>query len=60
MSDDMETRIRERIAELTREREQLVTQANQQLAALSGAIKELEALVAEADTDDKQESDKEA
>jgi low affinity Fe/Cu permease len=58
MSDDMETRIRERIAELTRQREQVVAAANQQIAALSGAIKELEALVA-TDTG-KQEPDKEA
>jgi hypothetical protein len=49
MSDDMETRIRERIAELTRQREQVVAAANQQIAALSGAIKELEALVAKND-----------
>jgi hypothetical protein len=58
MSDDMETRIRERIEALTKQREQLVTTVNQQLAALSGAIKELEVLVA-TDTG-KQEPDKEA
>jgi hypothetical protein len=54
----METRIRARIAELTRQREQVVAAANQQIAALSGAIKELEVLVA-TDTGT-QEPDKEA
>jgi ABC-type transporter Mla subunit MlaD len=56
---DLETRIRARIEALTKQREQVVAAANQQIAALSGAIKELEALVAEQDGD-KQEPDKEA
>jgi hypothetical protein len=47
MSDDMETRIRERIAELTQQRDQLLVDANRQLAALSSAIRELEALLKE-------------
>ena len=55
---DMETRIRERIAELTRQREQVVAAANQQIAALSGAIKELEALVkVESETDEQKQEE---
>jgi phosphoserine phosphatase len=47
MSDDMETRIRERIEALTKQREQAVAAVNQQVAALSNAIKERERIVSE-------------
>jgi len=42
---DLNETIKARIAELEVERERTVTLANQQLAALSGAIRELETLL---------------
>lgn len=41
-----EEQIRERIENLKEQREQLVTQANLQLAKITGAIEALEALIA--------------
>ena len=55
---DIEQRIRERIAELRGQRDQLVAAANQQVAALSGAIRELEALVKiESETDEQKQEE---
>lgn len=42
---DYEEKIKVRIAALKDQREKFVEQANQQLAALNGAIAELEALI---------------
>jgi hypothetical protein len=41
----MEEQIKARIAELEKEREQVVAQANQQIAAYGGAIAELKKLI---------------
>lgn len=41
-----EERIRERIAEYTAQRDRFLSEANQQIAALNGAIQALEALLA--------------
>ena len=42
----IEARIAARIAELTAQRDKFLAEANQQLAALNGAIAELERLIA--------------
>ena len=43
--DNFEERIRARIAELTKSRDEFVLQANQQIAAMNGGIAELELLI---------------
>lgn len=45
MDNELRQRIEARIEQLTREREQYVAQANQQIGAYNGAIGELEALL---------------
>jgi len=48
----LEDRIRARIEELKHQREALLQQANTQLAALAGAIQELEGLLAQGEKAD--------
>ncbi len=47
--------LKERIEELKRQREQLMTQANLQLAKLSGSIEALESLVQEEEPEEQGE-----
>ena len=43
--DNIDERLKARIAELAKTRDEIVTQANQQIAALNGGIAELELLL---------------
>ena len=45
MDNTFEDKIRARIAELTKSRDEFVAQANQQISALNGGIAELELLL---------------